>query len=309
MENKSVTVLTPTFNRATTLPKCYESLLSQSSQDFHWIVVDDGSTDDTKELVERWQRENRIPITYLYQENSGKCAALNLGIEHARGELTLVLDSDDILTEHAIAAVLDHWTEYAAPRLAGLMFLKGYISTGKPIGDVFPNDHEEMSTIKMRHVYRLRGDKEEVFRTDLLKSHPNPVFEGEKYLPLEIVWNRIARRYPMIHINEIIYLAEYLEGGLTSTVQQNRLQMRLRNPEGFILCDNEKLSAPYPWRSRLTAVKHYIALSLWKYSPWQTLCRCENKMLCLLCFPLGIFRHVRDRKKNRQYQNQQTISK
>ena len=102
-----ITVFTPTYNRAYIIETLYRSLQRQTYRDFEWLVVDDGSADNTKELFEAWQQEdNFFPIRYVKQENGGKCRAINYGLELAKGKLFFNVDSDDYLTEDAIEKLL-----------------------------------------------------------------------------------------------------------------------------------------------------------------------------------------------------------
>lgn len=225
-----VTVLTPAYNRGHTLANLYNSLCAQSRKDFLWLVIDDGSTDDTQQLMKQWQKADAgFQISYLYKENGGKHTALNLGFQMVNTELTFIVDSDDVLTPDAIESIERNWSEARHPELAGISFLRGY-SDQKVIGDPFPvvgryND------IDMRSGKRVSGDKAEVWRTDILKKYQFPVFEGERFQGENYVWWQIALEYDMYYVNQIVYITEYLEGGLTRSGRALRISCPLGGME------------------------------------------------------------------------------
>lgn len=290
-----ISILTATYDRAFILPEAYESLKRQSSTNFQWVVVDDGSTDETRSLVEKWIAESVISIEYHYKENGGKHTALNLGVKIASGELCIILDSDDHLSDDAVETIEREWSETSErDRLCGLCFLKGYSSTGKPTGTLFPEDRYIASSIKLRNVDKVKGDKAEVYRTDILREFPFPVFENERFLSEEIVWNRIARKYEMSHINRIVYLCEYLEDGLSAAERRNPPNYCI---EGSILRWNEKTTADFPFLKRIKHTGSYISFSLWKYSIVKTVRNSKNPLLCFTLLPFGILKHYYDHFK------------
>lgn len=294
-----ISILSPCYNRAYILPKAYESLLRQSSRNFQWIIIDDGSTDGTRELVGKWIAEDRFPIEYHYKENGGKHTALNLGFSVAKGELILILDSDDHLAEDAVATIEHEWNALEASErteIAGIDFLRGYASSGEPIGSKFPSDHYRADTIRLRTRDRVKGDKCEVYRTDILKKNPFPVFENERFLTEEVLWNRIAKMYEMIHINKIIYYGEYLEDGLTVGRKSKHPTVDIK---GSILNHHEKTSKHFPFRTRVGSMKKYISLSLWNTKLLQIVRKADHPILCVFVFPLGIVHHMKERFKAR----------
>lgn len=226
-----ITILTPTYNRKKTLGKLYSSLLKQTEKDFSWFIVDDGSTDGTEELVEEWKREKEIDIFYQRQENGGKHRALNAGIKEIKSCLTFIVDSDDYLPEDSIRIILEYHGRYAdTPEICGYSFLRFY-SDGKVNTAYFPQNEEIDTFLQVRINGGIGGDKAEVFFTDLLKQYPFPEFPGEKFLPEDIVWMRMSEKYRMVHINECVYICDYLEGGLTKSGRR----MKARSPKGMML--------------------------------------------------------------------------
>lgn len=228
------TVFTPTYNRAHTLPRLYESLSHQTLTDFEWVVVDDGSTDDTAALLQEFaSRSHRFPIRVLTTPNGGKHRAINAGVSVAHGDLFFIVDSDDHLPENALAvlnAVERSIPPHKRAEFAGVCGLKGY-PDGRPIGTTFPGDALDITTLE-RGDHGISGDKAEVVYTDVMRAYPFPEFPGERFLPEAVVWDRIAYdTLKLRYFNEIVYTADYLEDGLTQ-----RYQVLLHeNPRGQAL--------------------------------------------------------------------------
>lgn len=224
-----ITILTPTYNRAHMLPTLYESLLKQDTDVFDWLVVDDGSTDGTKTLVEGWQREGKIPIRYLHKQNGGKHTALNEGIRLIGSELTFIVDSDDWLPEKAIEVILKYHEKYRETEgLCGYSFLRRYPS-GKVNDALYPQDEWVETYINARINAGIGGDKAEVFFTDVLRQYPFPVYEGEKFLPEDLIWVQMSGPYKMVNINQCVYISDYLDDGLTLSGRP----MKIRSPRGM----------------------------------------------------------------------------
>ena len=227
---KKITVLTPTYNRFHTLSRLYDSLKNQSKAEFEWLIVDDGSNDGTKDLIEQWKKEGDVPITYLYKENCGKHTALNKGIAQINTELTFIVDSDDFLPDNAIEIVLCYHEKYkGTDGLCGYSFLRFY-----PDGTVneayFPQDELIDTYVNARINAGIAGDKAEVFYTKVLKKFPFPFFEGERLVPEYLVWVQMSGPYKMVHINQCIYISDYLEGGLTRSGKK----MKIKSPKAMV---------------------------------------------------------------------------
>lgn len=226
-----ITVITPTYNRKHTLEKLYRSLLRQTVKDFCWLVVDDGSEDGTEELVKGWKVENRINICYRKQENGGKHRALNTGIKTIDSPLTFIVDSDDYLPDDSIGIILEYHRRFAGtPGICGYSFLRFY-SNGEVNTAYFPVNEKIDTYLQVRINGGIGGDKAEVFFTDVLKEYPFPEFPGEKFMPEDTVWMMMSERYAMVHINECVYISDYLEGGLTRSGRR----MKIHSPRGMML--------------------------------------------------------------------------
>lgn len=225
------TVFTPTYNRAYIISALYKSLCRQSFTDFEWVVVDDGSTDNTEELIASFIAEKRLDITYIKVPNGGKHRAINRGVEVARGELFFIVDSDDYLTDNALQLI--DGVEKALPQSEKAMFcgvcgLKGF-SADKPVGTTFKGETTDCTHIERRK-HGISGDKAEVFYTAVMRKYPFPVFEGENFLTEAVVWNRMAADgLKLRYFNEIVYICDYLPDGLSANLGE---KIR-RSPRGY----------------------------------------------------------------------------
>lgn len=214
-----VTVLTPTYNRASTLPRLYESLKRQSCKNFKWLIVDDGSFDDTKNIVMEFKPD--FSLQYIYKKNGGKHTALNTGMKYITTDYTFIVDSDDYLRDNAIA-LIDQWIDNieGIPDLAGVAGLR-VNEEGKIIGQ-FPKKCEYIDCPNSnRKQYKLLGDKAEVYKTKLLIDHPFPVYDDEHFMPESIIWNQFSLEgFKMRWFKGCIVVCEYLEDGLTSSTKK-----------------------------------------------------------------------------------------
>lgn len=221
-----ITILTPTFNRDYILKKAYNSLLNQNNKKFEWLIIDDGSTDKTKELVNKFKSENKIKIRYFYKKNGGKHTALNFGINKAKGDLILILDSDDYLRKDAVELVYKYWDKYKDnDKLCGITFLR---KIKNPMYRFEKFDECISNFIDFKYNSNRLYDTCEVIKTSVFKEYPFPVFENEKFLSEIIVWGNMAKKYDMAFIPKEIYHAKYLEDGLT----KNWFKLVTNNPMG-----------------------------------------------------------------------------
>ena len=219
-----ITVFTPTYNRAHLLPRLYESLCKQTFRDFEWVIVDDGSGDDTTSVVDQLSIVNyQFSIRYIYQKNGGKHRAINRGVKEARGELFFIADSDDLLPPDALETVAKVYDDIKGDSsFAGVCGLDASLD-GKVIGSGLPEEVIDDTSIAIRFKLGVTGDMKEVFRTDVLKEFPFPEIEGERFCPEMLVWNRIATKYKLRFINQVIYWAEYQEDGISSGIVRARM--------------------------------------------------------------------------------------
>lgn len=245
VQNEIVTVITPTYNRKKYLKRLYNSLCNQTVKNFKWLIVDDGSTDLTKQQVESFIDEGLLDIIYLEKENGGKHTALNLGIQYIHSPLTFIVDSDDILTKNAIELIQKDYEKILSPKYCGLVYLRGY-DKAKVIGTKFVKEgYANLNSIRFKQ--HISGDKAEVWKTTYLKRYPFPEFEGEKFIGEHLVWCQLSEKYDMYVKNDIIYITEYLPNGLTNMGRKLRIQC----PLGGMASSQILTKRGYPIKTRI----------------------------------------------------------
>ena len=227
-----ITVFTTTYNRAYILEKLFYSLKDQTSKDFEWIVINDGSTDGTSELFESWcAQDNGFPIIYLEIPNGGKHRAINKGVKLAQSDAFFIVDSDDYLLPDAIEKAEQWFAQIADdPEFAGISGLRGF-SEADPIGGYgsFEGEYVDATNLE-REKYNLLNDKAEIYKTSILRKYPFPEFEGENFITEAVVWQQIAKEGYLIRWhNEVIYICDYLEDGLTKNANRRIME----NPLGY----------------------------------------------------------------------------
>lgn len=254
-----ITIFTPTYNRKKELENLYDSLLKQTNKDFEWLLVDDGSFDGTKEYIEKTQKKSKININYIYKENGGKQSAYNVGLQNAAGDIFFCLDSDEILNPKALEIIINDF-ENIPSNVAGYSYNRAYISDkDNVIGTKFPDGVSKAYHYDIYGKYKVTGDKLMVFKTKIAKEYPFPEIMGEKFVPEELIYNRIAKNYMMCLSNEILSYTEYLPGGYSD----NYFELVKRNPKGNALFFKEK----YDIEPSLYNVYGYILFCVYsKYS-------------------------------------------
>ena len=253
-----LTVFTPAYNRAKTLPRTYESLCKQDCKDFVWLIVDDGSTDNTACLVKSWQeKKNGFEIKYIYQENGGMHTAHNTAYENIDTELNVCIDSDDRMALGAVRKIKDAWGQVRDKGYAGMIALDADFF-GKIIGKGFPEDMIE-TTLGGYYAAGGCGDKKLVYRTDVIKKYPSyPVFSGEKYVALAYKYRLIDQDYKLAVLNEILCNVEYQEDGSSATMWKQYVN----NPKGFAFW--RKVCMQYPMSKKRLWIDciHYVSESI-----------------------------------------------
>ncbi|AQX55032.1 MULTISPECIES: glycosyltransferase family 2 protein [Priestia] len=280
---KTITIFTPTYNRAYCLNDCYESLKVQTCKDFIWLIIDDGSTDDTRQKVAVWKEEGDVDISYCFQENKGMHAAHNKAYELIDTELNVCIDSDDYMPRDAVEKIIQHWKRYGNSSVSGIMGLDSN-RNGTIIGTAFPEELKQSTLFHLYHKHGVTGDKKLVYRTELTKRYPYPLFEGEKYVGLAYKYHMLDKDYELLLMNEVLCCVEYLPDGSS----QNMLSQYLKNPQGFAFYRKELMKLPFasPLFKFRQAV-HYVSSSLISRNG-QFLKETPLKTITLLAVPLGI---------------------
>ena len=280
---KTLTVFTSTYNRAYCLGKCYASLKRQSCLDFVWLIVDDGSTDDTKELVEQWQREtDEFEIRYVHKENGGIYSGYTTAFKHIDTELCVCVDSDDYLTDNAVELILRCWETRGSERVAGILGLD-CTEDGTLIGDPLP----EQETINLIDIYVGKyafrnGDRKDIVRTELYRRYtPFDAIPGERDFNPHYLHLAISRDYDFLVLNEKLCVVEYQPDGMTATV----FRQYLRSPRSFRIMRQQELSLPGPLPFLIKKSIHYVSSCILSGEP--CLSGTPHKLLAVLCYPPG----------------------
>ncbi|NLP47932.1 MAG: glycosyltransferase family 2 protein [Clostridiales bacterium] len=257
---QQLTVFTPTYNRAYRLGRCYESLTRQSNKNFIWLIIDDGSTDETYELVSGWIREEKtFEIRYLYQENKGMHSAHNLAYENISTPLNVCIDSDDYMPDRAVEKILKFWEEAEKDEsVAGFLGLDAF-EDGEIVGTCFPPELERATSYDYYYGHKIKGDKKYIIRTDLAKLYPYPIFEGEKYVNLATKYSLLDLDYKFLNLNEVLCIIEYLQDGSS----KNMFRQYIHNPKGFAYSRKLSMSLPHcGLRFKFRQAVHYVSSSI-----------------------------------------------
>ncbi|MCI6672317.1 MAG: glycosyltransferase family 2 protein [Prevotella sp.] len=287
MDN-TITVFTPSYNRANLLPRLFESLKNQTFKNFEWLIVDDGSTDDTEEVINLFKKNNTdFPIIYFKKENGGKHTAINRGVKEARGELFFIADSDDRLPYNALELVLQEFSKVKSDvTIGGIAGLDMDSHTREIIGGGIRFSQMQCNAMEIRYKYGIKGDLKEVFRTSALREFPFPEIEGERFCPEQLIWFRIAQKYKLHYFNKVIYNVEYLEDGLTKRITK----ARMNSPIATIMTYAEMLDYSVPLKAKIKA-----AINYWRFR----FCSDKKDIPYIKWFwfflkPLGWLMHQRD---------------
>ncbi|HEX8269207.1 MAG TPA: glycosyltransferase family A protein [Flavobacterium sp.] len=280
---KTLTVFTPTYNRAYCLHLLYESLLRQTSPDFEWLVVDDGSSDDTRQLVQRWKAENKVVINYVYKENGGMHTGHNTAYSIIDTKLNVCIDSDDWLPDNGVEKIVGLWNEHGSDRYAGIIGLDEFANNGKIVGNKFPDDLQECLYSELKPKYGVWGDKKIIFRTDVVRQlAPYPVFPAERFVPLyyPIV---VDQQYKLLVFNEVFCIVDYQTDGSTLNIYDQYF----RHPKGFSYSRTIEMQNLPTFIMRFKSAMHYIATSVISRN-WSFVGQSPKPFLTLLALPFGL---------------------
>jgi len=278
---KTLTVITTTYNRSYCLGQVFESLLKQTSDDFVWLIVDDGSTDNTKELVESWKDNGKFEIRYFYKANGGMHTARNLAYEKVDTELNVIIDSDDWLTDNSVEIIVDYWKKHGGVKYYGLI-TNNIDTIGNLIGSPLPSSVFSARHRDLVEKYHVHGDKKIVLRSELSKLYPFPEFEGEKFYPASYKYRKLDQDYELLILDKATCVVDYNEDSMS---YDKYAQYRTCS-KGFAHFRNEMIriyKSPkyivremihYIAESKLAGNKHYIKES-------------AKPFVAFLCYPFG----------------------
>lgn len=290
MDKPILTVFTPAYNRAHTIHRTYESLVRQTCKDFVWLVIDDGSTDATKELVNNWIKENKISITYHYKTNGGMHTAHNAAYRLMDTELNTCIDSDDYMPDDSVELIVNLWKEKGGDQFAGIIGLDERMQDGNVIGTQFTK-----SETTLTEFYRQggKGDKKLVYRTDIMKSLPEyPEFEGEKYVGLGWKYMLADLKYKMITINKVLIIVDYQLDGSS----MNMYKQYFKNPKGFAFIRKEAMKHHPSIKRRFIESVHYVNSSIISRNS-NFIKESPAKVLTLISVPFGCLLYLYARSK------------
>lgn len=284
---KSITVFTPTYNRAYCLHQLYDSLVAQTNHDFMWMVIDDGSTDGTKQLVQSWINEAKIEIHYIYQENLGMHGGHNTAYQNITTELNVCIDSDDYMPANAIQIIVEQWNAIEdKSTFAGLIGLDGD-KNGNIIGTKIPEELTKCTLSGLHHTYNVTGDKKLVFRTEIVNKYPKyPIFKNEKFVPLGYLYYLIDQDYFLKPINEILVIVEYQEDGST----KNIFRQYKKNPRGFAHSRTVRIKIAKSSKEKLKNTIHLISSCF--FAKDISLLKKVNLLWVLVALPFAVVVHL-----------------
>lgn len=288
-EGPFLTVFTPTYNRGYTLHLVFNSLRQQSFNDFEWLIVDDGSTDNTAELVEQWQTQADFPIRYIRKENGGKHTAMNQGILAAQGQWLLVFDSDDSCVPEAFSAFYQAYQSIPATDEASFSTITARCmdENGKAVGPEYSAEVEDVADAWQQLVLRSSAERWGINRTLYLQQNLFPEFPGEKFIPESIVWNRLSRKYKTRFINKPLRVFQPLPDGLSASM----LKIRVASPNGTRLMYEEQARMGLPFMQKVKSLTNY-----YRFSIHAGKCSMEwNPLLWPLLLIGGVF-YIKDRR-------------
>jgi glycosyltransferase involved in cell wall biosynthesis len=300
------TVFTPTYNRAHTLHRVYQSLVAQTYRDFEWSIVDDGSADGTRELVAQWQQENLFPIEYIYQENQGKHIATNRGVATAKGELFLTFDSDDSCVPEALERFKYHWDSIPLEQKQQFSAVTCLCKdeNGRIVGNKFPFDPTDSDSLEVRYRFRIVGDKWGFHRTEIMREFPFPELSGCNYVPEVIVWSAIARKYKTRFVNEPLYT---IWAGADRVTNKQKLHSLVRRSRAHVILYQDVLNRElgyfkYTPMYFLKLTIHFVRFSFHAdrhiLKQFESLNNLGAKLLWSISLPIGSLVYLKDLMKN-----------
>ena len=257
-----LSILTATYNRANYLPKLYESIKENLKYNItpEWIIVDDGSTDDTKNIVQSFIDENKVIIKYLYQKNNGKMLAINEAVKMATGDLIVDCDSDDCFTNNSFEIIEKNAKKLLQNQeLYGLVFLKSE-ENGKISGKEFSQKEHITSMFDLYFKEDIGGEKIIVYNSKIRKQYSHQLEHNEKFITEARMYHKMDEKYKLLAINEVIEQGSYIEDGYTKNINKTFKE----SPYGYYMYFKELLQKDMRgvmFSKRLYAIKHYILFS------------------------------------------------
>lgn len=278
-----VTVVTPTYNRGYILDQCYQSLKKQTNKSFRWLVVDDGSTDATEDLVFKWKEEGYIEIEYCKKENGGKASALNLALGKTDTAYFVCLDSDDQFTENAIEDAINELSQIKNnEKYCGIIALRNTLDSGVMGGNRIPEDVLETTVMEITDRYKIHSEFIQFYKTIVISNYRFPEIKGEKFISPEYIAREINRKYKFKVSQKNLCLCDYLEDGLT----KNKVSVILKNPKGYTLTKKQSYELAEGWSAKSKHGIMYIAGSILSGDKG-FIKNSQNRPLICVLYPFG----------------------
>ena len=290
----TLTVFTPTYNRAYILNQCYESLVRQSCKDFIWLIIDDGSTDNTKELVEEWMKnDNKFEIRYHYKKNGGMHTGHNAAYELIDTELNVCIDSDDFMPDNAVELIVNFWREYGSDKYSGIVALDIY-KNGEVIGCKLPN--KKSTTLSGFYDNGGQGDKKLIYRTEVINKYPSyPEFKGEKFVPLDYKYLLADQDYELLIMNEAVCVVEYMEDGSS----KNMFRQYYKNSRGFSFMRKVHMIYDKKFINKFKNCIHYVSSSFISKNK-EFISESPNKLMTIFSIPFGASLYLLIKHNNKE---------
>lgn len=300
MKKNRFTIFIPTYNRAYTLERAFLSIESQTFHDFDVLIIDDGSTDNTRQLVNKWREKVDFVVNYFYKENGGKPSAYNYALDKITGYFTVLLDSDDALAPDALEMFEYYWNKIPVElqhQYAGVEGLTALMSNGEVFGSKFPKDIMDGNYLEITK--NMGGDRKNAILTNVMKEYPFPVFDGEKNIRESIICARMSHKYKFRYVNYIFqYVEQYMDG-----LSANPLKRRTGSPNGFMLAYREIINDHFnyfSYKELYQANCKYIRYGKHAgFSLKEMYTKVRDKKLFFLSIPSGMRGYIIDRIKIR----------
>ncbi len=285
---KLITVFTPTYNRAKTLNKCYESLVGQTSNNFIWQIIDDGSTDGTEKIVQKFINEKKIDIVYIKKDNGGKCSAINKSLDVTETELWVCLDSDDYFFKNAIRIIEEAYPVIQNDEdVCGLFTLRSN-SDGTPMYNRgIPKEVHKETQYNLRYKYHVEPEYVQIYKTNVINKYRYPLFDDEKYFPLSYMQDQIDRSYRFLIIREPIMVCEYRNDGITHNIKK----LVKNNPKGYMAFKNQQIKFSNSIMFKIKACLAYDTGCIIAGRP-KSVFESNAKCLSMVLFPLGFLNYL-----------------
>ena len=282
--NKLLTIVTPSYNRAYILEKCYKSLKKQTFKCFIWMIIDDGSTDNTEDLVNKWINENSIEIKYYKKDNGGKALALNIALDKVKTEYFTCLDSDDWFSYNAVELAIEKWNKIRFnEKYCGLVALRTDTNNNVLGGKTIPKEVKEITIQEISNKYRIKSEVICFYKSNIICKYRFPEIEGEKFISPAYLEQEIGKKYKYIVSQDILCYCEYLDDGLT----KNKNKIIINNPKGYTLVKRQSFELAKDFKSKSKHAVLYIAGSILSKDK-RYIKNSPNKLMTIIYTPIGL---------------------